>query len=278
MPTPRAEAVLRAIALGAVQGPSELAPVSSSAHVATLRALLDDGRRREPLETAAARAKALEVALHGGGAVALTLTLQRRLRREYARLPGPAARRAAAIAASLAPPSLVGHRFERSIEQRLGGRRSIAAGLIAGAGAIALADARPGMRTLEQVELRDGLALGFAQAAALAPGVSRHGATLAAARARGFTRADADTLSWLTGLPAILAAVTLKTYRLARGGRERGTGAELLAGTGAAFCSTLLAARAQGQAAGGRERPLLRYSVYRVALALLLLRRPRRRP
>ncbi|MHB1539607.1 MAG: undecaprenyl-diphosphate phosphatase, partial [Solirubrobacteraceae bacterium] len=123
--------------------------------------------------------------------------------------------------------------------------------------------------------LRDGFALGLAQASALAPGVSRHGATLAAGRARGFARTDADSLSWLTGLPAILAAVTLKTVRLSSCPRAPGQDAELLAGSSAAFCSTLAAARARPlrRAAGSS---LLPYSLYRLALAALLLRCIRR--
>ena len=47
------------------------------------------------------------------------------------------------IALSLAPPALAGYALRRFIERRLGGPRSIAAGLVAGAVAMALADARP---------------------------------------------------------------------------------------------------------------------------------------
>lgn len=285
--------------LGLVQGPAELAPVSSSAHIAVVRALLDrrqrddrgldrrqrdDGgldrgdRKRHELDgEAAAQRKALEVALHGGGALALALALYPRLRDDWRRLGGKRASRLALIGASLVPPSLLGGSLERRIERRLGGRRSVAAGLGLGGIALALADTREASRTVADARLRDGIALGFAQAAALAPGVSRYGATLTVARAGRFGRSDAAALSWLTGLPVILAAVTLKAVRLARSGRQRSRSGELLVGAGASFCSTLLAAWLAARERS-RERSLLPYGVYRVALALLLLRNPRRRP
>jgi len=76
-------------------------------------------------------------------------------------------------------------------------------------------------RTLEEARPRDGLALGLAQAIALIPGVSRSGATLTAARARGFARADAQTLFLACRLPVLLGVGALEGARLARSGARR---------------------------------------------------------
>jgi undecaprenyl-diphosphatase len=142
---------------------------------------------------------------------------------------------------------------------------------------MALADARTRQPEREREDARpgDGLALGLAQAAALIPGVSRNGATLTAARARGFGRAGAQALSWETGLPVILAAVALKAGRLARRGVPRGTLAALVAGGVSAFVSTLASARVLR---GGRRagRALAPYSLYRCLLAALVMARVRR--
>ena len=66
------------------------------------------------------------------------------------------------------------------------------------------------------------------------PGVSRNGATLTAARWRGFRRADANVISRQIALPVIIGAAALKGARLAHaravppdvgrgnGGRRRG--------------------------------------------------------
>jgi undecaprenyl-diphosphatase len=142
----------------------------------------------------------------------------------------------------------------------------------------AVADVRAGrreaQRTSEDAGPCDGLALGIAQASALVPGVSRNGATLSAARARGFSRRAAQGLSWEAGLPVILGACLLKGLRLRRAGIRREHGAALAAGAGAAFVSTLASARALRR--GTRDgRSLLPYSLYRCLLAALVIARVR---
>jgi undecaprenyl-diphosphatase len=263
-PAERPLPLAHALALGLLQGPTELLPVSSSAHTTLLPWLAGwpyaglDGESR----------KTFEVALHAGAGVALTLALRGELFEP--RAP------AGVLALSLAPPSLVGLLWGRAIERRLGGPRSIAAGLLAGALLMALADARPpDGRPLGRAHARDGLALGLAQALALAPGISRSGATLAAARALGFARADAARLSWQAALPVIVGASALQGARQLR--RPAPARPALLAGAAGSFLSTLAAARLL---AGGwrRGRRLLGYSIYRSALAALVAARLRRPP
>jgi undecaprenyl-diphosphatase len=285
-----------AIALGALQGPTELLPVSSSAHTNLIPWLA--GRPYPQLDPELR--KSFEVALHAGAAAALVLDMHAELL-DSAR--AMSLRRATVIALSLGPPALAGYAFERPIAQRLGGRRSIAAGLIAGALAMACADLRPGLGTCpcppngrrrrsrshraggeprgrqarrhEDAGPRDGLALGLAQAVALIPGVSRNGATLTAARARGFARPDAHTLSWHAGLPVIAGASALKAWRAWREGIPAGAGPALAAGAGSAFLSTAASARLLG----GRRvstRALLPYALYRCTIAAIALLRLRR--
>ena len=73
-----------------------------------------------------------------------------------------------------------------------------------------IADTRPQRRGRDRVRPADGLALGLAQTAALIPGVSRNGATLAAARWRGFSREQANMLSRTVALPVISGAALLR--------------------------------------------------------------------
>jgi undecaprenyl-diphosphatase len=261
----------REIALGLLQGPAEMAPVSSSAHVALLSGWARGGG-------STSSSQSFEVALHGGSALALALALRRPLQQTCARScadagAGAGRMRLATLALSLLPPAAAGGLLERAIERRLSGPRSIATGLAVGAIAMALADRRLRARTLEQARPADGLALGLAQAVALVPGVSRRGATLAAARLRGFDRGEADALSWLAALPVIACACALKAARLARGPRlAHPRRPSALAGAGAAFVSTLAAVRLPLRRRLA-EAPLAPFCAYRIALALLLLAR-----
>jgi undecaprenyl-diphosphatase len=254
--------VRHAALLGLAHGPTELLPVSSSAHTALIPLLA----RWPEAELDPELRKALEVALHAGGALALLLAT----RRETAATARALDRRQAALLAlSLVPPTVVGYTLRRPIERRLGGPRPIAAGLLAGSLAMALADRPRAPRALRDAGARDGLLLGLAQALALAPGISRNGATLATARARGYSREDAQTLSWRVALPVILGASALKAWRLSRQGASPGAGRALAAGAAGAFLSTLAAAPLIAPARRGR--PLLPFALYRCALAGLAI-------
>ena len=127
----------------------------------------------------------------------------------------------------------------------------------------------------DDADALDALLLGLAQACALMPGVSRNGATLAAARARGFTREDANALSRHVALPIILGATALKGARLARRGVPRPLRRAFVAGTASAFVSTLGSTWLIQQVE--RDRSLAPYALYRLALAALVTLRGRAR-
>jgi undecaprenyl-diphosphatase len=266
-----------ALVLGLVQGPTEVLPVSSSAHIALISHLAGWPHGRGDAELR----NSLEVALHTGTAAALLAYSGMRAKRvspESVALRGEVARglreldgrTLAMVALALAPPALAGYLLEQRLERRPGSSRALAAGLALGGAALALADSRPGTRTLADAGPRDGLALGVAQALALLPGVSRNGAALTAARASGFTREDAQAFSWRVGLPVIAGAAALKACRFARGGTPSGAVPALAVGAAAAFFSTL--ASTPLIRAGARGRALWPFALYRSGLALLVVR------
>jgi undecaprenyl-diphosphatase len=265
----RVAGIGRALALGLMHGPAELLPISSSGHVELVPWLLGwDGVSADPEVR-----KAFEVALHAGTAVALLVLLRREVREAVAEATPDSA---AVVALSLLPPVLVGFTLERPIERHLGGPGTIATGMIAGALGLAWADRAPQTRAFTDATPRDGLWLGIAQACALFPGVSRNGATLTAARLRRFGRVDAERLSRHAALPVIGGATALKCLRLWRRGLPGEAGATFTVGVVASFASTVGAAPLLGLVE--RDRSLLPFSVYRVALGSLALRRLWQRP
>jgi undecaprenyl-diphosphatase len=260
----RGPSLSQAVALGLVHGPAELLPISSSGHLTLLPWLLrwdydglDDEMR-----------KSFEVALHAGTAAALLITLRAEVSDA---LRGMSGHRLMLIALSFVPPATVGYTLERPIERHLGTPATVAGGLIGGAVVMALADRRPQVRSQEQAHAADALWLGFAQACALIPGVSRNGATLAAARIRHFTRADANRLSRHVALPVIAGATLLKGVRLRRRGLPPQTRSAFAAGAAASFVSTLASTWLINQVE--RDRSLLPYAAYRVGLAAFVMAR-----
>jgi undecaprenyl-diphosphatase len=224
-----------ALALALVAGPAELLPVSSSAHVALLGGD--------------------EVGLHAGPLAALLIGRRAEAAEALRRLD---ARRAAmhllAGGIPAAVGALLGHR-------RPAGRRAIAGGLLAGAALLAFADRSDGARSRWDAGPADGAWLGLAQAAALWPGVSRNGATLAAARLRGFAREEANALSREVGVPVTAGALAW----------SRSAPAPLPAA--ASFASALAALPAVRLVDRG---PLWPWAAYRAGVALALLRESRR--
>jgi undecaprenyl-diphosphatase len=257
----------RALALGLVQGPAELLPVSSSAHLVLVPWLAGwDWEQIDPEVR-----KSFEVALHAGAAAALLVGQRQLIAAELRNFDG---RRALLLGLSFLPAAVVGYTLERPIERRLGGPRATAYGLLAGAAAMLVADRRPQRRGRGEAGAADGLALGVAQAAALAPGVSRNGITLAAARWRHFSRDQANLLSRTIALPIIVGATALKGTRLARRGASPQLRRSLALGIGASFASTLASQRLIGLVE--RDRALWPYAAYRVTLAAAVLLRLRR--
>ncbi|HET7508862.1 MAG TPA: undecaprenyl-diphosphate phosphatase [Solirubrobacterales bacterium] len=252
----------RAVALGLVQGPAELLPVSSSAHIVLVPWLA--GWKWNEVDPELR--KSFEVALHAGAAAALLIGQRRLIVEELHQFDG---RRALLLGLSFLPAAVVGYTLERPIEQRLGGPRTTAYGLLAGAVAMLVADRRPQRRGRGDATAMDGLALGVAQAAALAPGVSRNGVTLAAARWRRFSRDQANLLSRTIALPIIVGATALKGTRLMRRGTTPELRRSLAVGVGASFASTLASQRLIQLVE--RDRALWPYAAYRIGLAAVVL-------
>lgn len=210
--------------------------------------------------------KSFEVALHAGTAAALVWAL----RREVAEVLGDmTARRAVHVAVTFAPAAAAGLRFERPIEQRLGSARSVALAQIAAGLALLAADRSPAERSAGAATTLDHLLVGLGQAAALAPGVSRNGTTLTAARLRRFRRADANRISRRAALPVIVGATALKGVRLARRGLAPGIAPAFGAGAAAAFVSTL--ACSPLVAVADRARSYAPFAAYRVVLGAAAL-------
>jgi len=252
----------RALALGIVQGPAELLPVSSSAHIVLLPWLAGwDWDEIDPEVR-----KSFEVALHGGAAAALLIGQRQTILEELRQFEW---RRGLVLGLSFLPAAVIGYTLERPIEQRLGGPKATALGLLAGAAAMLVADTRPQQRGRGEATPADGLALGLAQAAALAPGVSRNGITLAAARWRRFSRDQANLLSRTVALPIIVGATILKGERLRRRGAPRELRRSLAIGVAASFASTLASQRLIRLVE--RDKALWPYALYRAGLAAVVL-------
>lgn len=237
----------RALWLGVLQGPCELLPISSSGHLELIPWLL--GREGPALEPELR--KALQTAAHAGTVLALL--------RDRTRTRWPL------VGLATVPPAVAGVLLGPLVERRLSGPGTIVAGLAAGSVAMLLADGTRVHRRLAGAGAADALWVGLGQAAALVPGVSRSAATASAARARGFSPADASHLSDAVALPVLAGAAAWQTRRVLDLGLSCGEGGRLLATALAAAGSTAAARRLLPTRL--RTAPLAPFAAYRLLLA-----------
>jgi len=202
-----------AVLLGAVQGATEFLPVSSTAHLYLVQALL--GMRNDEVTLS------FDVVLHLGTVLALIVATWR----ELAALAGelvlwargrparnPEARAVLlAVAIGTVPGVLAGlfllKRFEGLRTVALIGLSMLVASVYFVA-AEAIGRRRAGReRRLADIGVGDALWIGAAQGAAgLLAGFSRSGFTISTGRLRGFSREDSARFSFLLALPIILGA------------------------------------------------------------------------
>lgn len=198
--------LLPAALLGVVQGLTEFLPISSSAHLILARAFFEWDANRFGLP--------FFVACHLGTLVALLVYFRRDIGSMVAAIPSMA-RPSSSVPARLLwmlvlgtlPVALVGLLFNDWIERVLQTPAVAAVALSAGAAVLlAVERAGPPSRAEDSLTVTDALAVGCAQAAALIPGVSRSGATIAMGIFLGLRRDVAARFGFLLGIPAVMAA------------------------------------------------------------------------
>jgi undecaprenyl-diphosphatase len=224
---------IEAIVLGLVQGLTEFLPISSSGHLRIVPALLgweDPGA-------------AFTAVIQLGTMAAVLVYFRRDLWRIAVawlrELRTPWSQRSQEsklgwfIVLGTIPISIFGVAFSNQIESGARDLYLIGSALILFS-FVMLAAERVGRREreLDDMNVRDGVFVGFAQALALIPGVSRSGATISAGLFRNFDRAAAARYSFLLSVPAIVLSGLFEL-------REIGDGDG--ASTGATIIATLVA-------------------------------------
>ena len=209
--------------LAVLQGVSELFPVSSLGHTVLLPALF--GWR---IDRSDPTFLAFVVALHLGTALALLVFY----RADWARIAGgltrsvvrgrisedPDERLGWLLVAGTIPLALVGVFLEEPVKRLFGSATLVAGFLILNAFVMfsgeRLKRAKSGDIALGALPYPSGVGVGFSQALALLPGISRSGSSIVTGLLVGLDHEDAARFSFLLATPAIGAASVLEIPRL----------------------------------------------------------------
>jgi undecaprenyl-diphosphatase len=237
---------LEALLLGIVQGLTEFLPISSSGHLIIVPWLQDYTFLIDHPHFN----KTFDVALHAGTLVAaiayfrsevvqLTRGFLEAVRQRA--IETPMQRLSVAIAVGTIPAVIFGGLGSSFIEDHLGEPWMIAIQLIVFGALLMWADRLPQRKSLEQSSIKDGLYIGLAQVLALAPGTSRSGITITAARYLGLDRDSAARFSFLLLIPVVAGATLFKAASAIHQGLPPGVAGPMIVGTLAAAVSGYLA-------------------------------------
>jgi len=198
---------LEVLVLGVVQGLTEFLPISSSAHLRIVSEVFF-GRDAGAAFTAVTQlgTEAAVIIYFAKDIGHLVATWFRGFRDQAVRRT-PDYRLAWLVIIGTIPIGLLGVLFEEQIQTAARNLWLIAFTLVFFGLLLGLAE-RVGRQRMElrEMRVRDGVLLGFAQAMALIPGVSRSGGTITAGLFLGFTRTAAVRYSFLLAIPAVVAS------------------------------------------------------------------------
>ncbi|RMD85515.1 MAG: undecaprenyl-diphosphate phosphatase [Candidatus Dadabacteria bacterium] len=255
----------KAIALGVLQGLTEFLPVSSSGHLVLVQHMFPEGVRQ---------ALAFDVCLHFGTLLAVVwyfradlraLALAAAGRSQDARYP---VRWVWLLAVATIPAAVVGTLWARRIEAAFGSVLAVGLALLATAGLLWIGSrCLGGRRGPAELGVADAVIVGFFQAAALVPGISRSGSTITGALARGIEPDTAARFAFLMSVPAIAGAM-LENLR-AVGSLLEADGTAVVAGTLAAAVTGWLAIEVMMRAV--RVGRLLPFALYCGGLGIVTL-------
>lgn len=202
--------MLTALILGVVEGLTEFLPVSSTGHLIVVGSLL--GYTDE-------QSKVFKIVIQLAAILAVCWDYRSRIGLVIEGLAAhdPVQRRFVGhILIAFLPAMVLGVMFHGAIKTYLFNPLTVAGALIVGGLAILYIEKRVYHPRYESVDALDGqtaLKVGFAQALAMFPGVSRAGATIMGGLVFGLSRKTATEFSFFLAIPTMLAATVYDLYK-----------------------------------------------------------------
>jgi undecaprenyl-diphosphatase len=257
-----------ALVLGLVQGLTEFLPISSSAHLRIVAALVGWDDPGAAFTAVTQIGTELAVILYFAKKIGQILSAWFKSLYKKEWRGDPDARLGWLIIVGSLPIVVLGLFFQDDIDHTFRDLRITATMLIVFGVILLIAD-RAGKqeRTLDDLTVKHGLGFGLAQALALIPGVSRSGGTTSAGLLMGYTRAEAAEYSFLLALPAVFGSGLYKLTDIGKDGQTAQWGPTILAtiiafGVGYVVIAWLMAFI--------KTRSFVPFVVYRLVLGVVL--------
>lgn len=192
---------LKMILLSIIQGISEFLPISSSGHLVIAESLLEIQADQTDVN----------IVLHAGTLLSILIfyrkTIVRLLSRDFKVIPLLIVGTLPVVVIGLAAKKYAEHYLESPL---LAGCMLPITGLFL----LMIPRIPQKDRSYTEITYKQALLIGFAQAIAILPGISRSGSTIVAGLLTGMSRQSAATFSFLLAIPAIAGATILETAEI----------------------------------------------------------------
>jgi undecaprenyl-diphosphatase len=200
--------LIKAFILGVVEGATEFLPISSTGHLIIVGDLLQFNSERD---------KVFKIVIQLGAILAICWEYRARLGHVVANVGEPASKRLFVnIALAFLPAAILGMLFHDIIKTYLFTPLTVSMALIMGGFAILLIEKyKPEFdtATVDDMDWKHALKIGFAQSMALFPGVSRAGATILGGVVFGLSRKAAAEFSFFLAIPIMFAATGYDLFK-----------------------------------------------------------------
>ncbi|HDL53947.1 MAG TPA: undecaprenyl-diphosphate phosphatase [Proteobacteria bacterium] len=252
--------LFNSILLGILQGVTEFLPVSSSGHLVLAQSILPGF---------SSPSAAFDILLHGGTLVAVIAYFRRDIIEIAVGMTRPREggwKLPMLLVVGSVPAALVGFLLMDTIEPLFSSPKVASGGLLfTGVLLLIASGLRSGRSRMPELTVGSAVLIGCFQAVAVTPGVSRSGATIAAAMLVGLSGTEAARFSFLLSIPAVGGAVLLEGKAILGAGHMAVYFAGALAAAAAGWFSIILLMRvlAKGK--------LLPFAVYCLSVGFLSL-------
>lgn len=210
--------LFQSIILGLLQGLTEFLPISSSGHLLIFPAIFgweDPGAAFTAVIQLGTEAAVL---IYFRQDLWNITTVWLRSLRDPDLRSDPNARIGWYLVAATIPIAILGLAFSNQIETAARNLWLVGTTLIVFGIVLGIADnIGSRKRQIEELSVRDGVLIGFAQSLALIPGVSRSGATISAGLFLGLNRAAAARFSFLLAVPAVVISGFYEMSKIIKG-------------------------------------------------------------
>lgn len=194
--------ILHSIILGIVQGLTEFLPVSSSGHLEIVKAILQDEKIGE-------ESMLMTVVLHGATALSTIYIFRKDISEIVNGLFSGIKKEvnfSLKIILSMIPAALVGLIWEEEIEKLFGGNLILVGSMLI-ITALLLYFADKAKPTTKNLSFLNSIIIGFSQAIAIIPGISRSGATISTSVLLGIDKEKSARFSFLMVVPLIIGKI-----------------------------------------------------------------------